>query len=333
MYLSFYCKSSKGVTQGLRGKRSWRPNVTAIYWPPLLWLSALCLSRSPGLLNRRPRGPLCWVRAFSTASCYQRVSKHHRGSRGSLRPGVAFPTTSRPLLQLSDFFSWLSYIIVQCPLNRLLNLWNGMFDRHQAEITVMQLRGHSLPVHQSMSVLWDFLPCPVSSANFRLRDCFRLLAIGVCHFLPVHHFGMAYLAGSKVKIQHSQSMSSLWCKFLCIVNNFIILWSICISSFPFECLTKGAALVFIPLMRFLLQSLFFRSFLVCLTTLFSFFFHFGLLFTSICNFSFLQTFRFFLDLVFLFLLLFLFHFSLSAWHIFQCQIPFLYPGCMFLFSV
>ena len=61
--------------------------------------------------------------------------------------------------------SWLSYIKVQRPLNRLLDLWNGMFDRHQAEITVMQFRGHSLPVYQSMSVSWDFLPCPISSAK------------------------------------------------------------------------------------------------------------------------------------------------------------------------
>ena len=34
--------------------------------------------------------------------------------------------------------------------------WNGMFDCHQAEITVMQFTGDSLPVHQSMTVLWDF---------------------------------------------------------------------------------------------------------------------------------------------------------------------------------
>ena len=33
------------------------------------------------------------------------------------------------------------------------------------------------------------------------RDLFRLLAIGMCHFLPVHHFVMACLAGSKAKIQ------------------------------------------------------------------------------------------------------------------------------------
>ena len=29
----------------------------------------------------------------------------------------------------------------------------------------MQFTGHSLPVHQSMSVPWDFLPCPISSAK------------------------------------------------------------------------------------------------------------------------------------------------------------------------
>ena len=37
---------------------SWRPNKTAIYWPPHLWPSA-SLSRSPGLLNRRAGDPLC----------------------------------------------------------------------------------------------------------------------------------------------------------------------------------------------------------------------------------------------------------------------------------
>ena len=41
-----------------------------------------------------------------------------------------------------------------------------MFDRHQAEITVMLFRGHSLLVYQSMSVPWDFLPCPISSAKY-----------------------------------------------------------------------------------------------------------------------------------------------------------------------
>ena len=56
------------------------------------------------------------------------------------------------------------------PLSRLLDLWNRMFDRHQAEITVMQFTGHSLPVHQSMSVPWEFFYLvpfhqPISSHN------------------------------------------------------------------------------------------------------------------------------------------------------------------------
>ena len=44
-------------------------------------------------------------------------------------------------------------------------------------------------------------PCPILSALIRPRDLFRLLAIGMCHLLPVHHFEIAYLPGSKVKIQ------------------------------------------------------------------------------------------------------------------------------------
>ena len=72
-----------------------RPNRTATYWPPLLWPSALCLSCSSGLLNRRPGGPLCWVRAFSTASCHQRISK------------------------LTDFLFSPNYIIVQSPTQSL----------------------------------------------------------------------------------------------------------------------------------------------------------------------------------------------------------------------
>ena len=91
----------------------------------------------------------------------------NQGSRGPLRPGVALPTTSHlspsPTLlrlavelQLSWLLSWLSYIIVQRPLDRPLDLWNRMFNHHQAEITVMQFRGHSLPVRQSMKVSWEF---------------------------------------------------------------------------------------------------------------------------------------------------------------------------------
>ena len=41
-----------------------------------------------------------------------------------------------------------------------LRLWNGMFDRHRAEITVMQFTGHSLPVHHFVTAPWDFYLVP-----------------------------------------------------------------------------------------------------------------------------------------------------------------------------
>ena len=75
-----------------------------------------------------------------------------------------------------------------------------MFDRHQAEITVIQFTGHSLPAHQSMTVAWDFTLSHIVS-QARLRGFLLITAIGMCHFLPMHHFGMVCLAGSKVNIQ------------------------------------------------------------------------------------------------------------------------------------
>ena len=69
-------------------------------------------------------------------------------------------------------------------------LWNGMFDRHRADITVMQFTGHSLPVHQFVTVPWDFNPVPYCQSNSPT---------------PMEHatsavFGMACLDGSEVNI-------------------------------------------------------------------------------------------------------------------------------------
>ena len=155
------------------------------------------------MFNRSPGGSaFCWVLAFSTTSCHQRVSETTGGPEGPFGwVWLSLPhlISNSSYLQLSDFLSWPSYIIVQLPFNRPLNLWNGMFNHHQAEITVMQFRGHSLPVHQSMSVSWAFILSHFVS-QIRLHNFFRLLAIGMCHFLPVHHFEMACLARPKVNI-------------------------------------------------------------------------------------------------------------------------------------
>ena len=166
----------------------------------------LCLSCSLGLLNRRPRGSLCRVICYILSATSQ-VPKLHWGSWGPPRLSVAFPTTSSPTgleLQLNSHCpcrtrlaatarnstgnsprtrTQLSYIIVRCPFD----LWNRMFNRHQAEITVMQFTGHSLPEHQSMSVPWEFFSSSHFISLFPPTRFPHITAIGMCHFLPVHH--------------------------------------------------------------------------------------------------------------------------------------------------
>ena len=114
------------VVQGLHVRGSWRSNITAIFWPH-------CYD--------------CHVVSFLFSWCWGPL---HRGSRGPPRLGVAFPTTSR--LQQSGIL-----LVTDIIVRRPFNLWNWMFNRHQAEITVMQFRGHSLPVHPSVVYHGNYL--------------------------------------------------------------------------------------------------------------------------------------------------------------------------------
>ena len=69
---------------------------------------------------------------------------------------------------------------------------------------------------------------------------------------------------------YSLSTSSLGYNALCMVISFLVLWSICLNSSLVhlrkgpEYLMRGTAQVFIPLIRFLLESFVWSSFLVLL---------------------------------------------------------------------
>ena len=148
------------------------------------------------MLNRRPWGPLCWVLAFFTASYQQLLWSPNsigvpEGPLGRMwlsLPQLVYNSHSNCNCNSNCLdFCQLSYIIVQRPLDRPLDLWNRMFNRHQAEITVMQFRGHSLPVRQSMRVSWDFFSLSHFVSQFPHTRFPLLTAIEMCHFLPVHH--------------------------------------------------------------------------------------------------------------------------------------------------
>ena len=77
--------------------------------------------------------------------------------------------------KLTNFLYPPSYIIVQSPTQYLpinghrnmyfRRLWNGMFDHHRTELTIMPFTGNSLPVHQFVTVPWDFNPVPYCQSS------------------------------------------------------------------------------------------------------------------------------------------------------------------------
>ena len=205
MYHSLYCKSSKRITQGLRVKGSWRPNITAIYWPLLLWPSALCLSRSP---DAQPEARGLSRKKTSTRNgfLYHILSptglRNYWGPRGPLRPRVAFPTTSYsnfcgPQLNLVLTELYNSSTSTQSPTQSLeWHVWLSSSGNNCH--AVQRLLSSGVSVYECTMGFFYLVPFRQSSTPTRFP---LITAIGMCHFLPVHHLGMASLAGSKVKIQ------------------------------------------------------------------------------------------------------------------------------------
>ena len=143
------------VVWGFTVRGSWRPNITEIFWPQSYGRQR-CLSRSLGLLNRNPgvHSAGCWLSLLYLISNFS-GPQTPLGFPKAPSAGCGFPyhnSSNSASNSTAWHLSWLSYIIVQRPLDRPRDLWNRMFNRHQAEITVMQFRGHSLPVRQSMRV-------------------------------------------------------------------------------------------------------------------------------------------------------------------------------------
>ena len=144
----------------------------------------------------------------------------NQGSRDPLRLGVAFPTTPRLqlalelncpgsvqfvglilpsnsnaviLASLRNFFRYLAI-----GMYHFRYLCNGLCDRHRAEITVIQFRGHSLPsVYES--IMGFFFTSSHFISQFPPTRFPLITTIGMFHFLPVHHLEWHFWPGQKVK--------------------------------------------------------------------------------------------------------------------------------------
>ena len=174
---------------------SWRPNITEIFWPPLLWPSTLCLSCSP---DSGVHSAGCWLSLLPLISIFsgpQLISApspfglvwlslphlvwnclglNSTGFCSIRRPYITFKLPRGDMgtpPRLRNFFRYLATGICH-----FRYLWNDLCDRHRVEITVMQFTGHSLPVHQSMSVPSEFFKLvpfhqPISAHAISSHNC------------------------------------------------------------------------------------------------------------------------------------------------------------------
>ena len=137
----------------------------------LMAISVVSFSFSRGAQPEAWEPTLCWMLASSTTSCHQQFWSP----------------------KLTDFLSSPSYIIVQSPTQSLeWHVWSSSSGNNC----------HT--VHRSLSSGTSVYECTMGFyfVPYRQPTQFLLItAIGMCHFLPVHYFGMACLAGSKVNIQ------------------------------------------------------------------------------------------------------------------------------------
>ena len=123
------------------------------------------------------------------------VPKLHQGSRGPLLLGGGFP------YQIWSPTHWL-HVFTKLYNSSIAHSIFGI-----ACLIVIKRKCHT--VHRSLSsgasvyeCTMGFLPCPIFFQPSPPTRFLLITAIGMCHFLPVHHFGMARLAGLKVNIQH-----------------------------------------------------------------------------------------------------------------------------------
>ena len=138
----FIARIRKGCSR-FACERAWRPNINFIFWPHCYdrHVVSFLFSWCWGPLHRGfPRDPSVWC-----------------GFPYHIWSLAVWNSTGNCLAPRTQ----LSWIIIKHPHDRPLDLWNRMFNCHQAEITVMQFRGYSLPVHHCSGTMGPS-PCPIS---------------------------------------------------------------------------------------------------------------------------------------------------------------------------
>ena len=139
------------VSKGLFKVCMWAGDRTLLKYfdPEVMAVSIVSFSFSM-VAQPSIESPLSGLLAFPTTSrlCPSPLARWTQLS-GTQFVDLILPSNSHALIwtHLHDFFRYLGTGMCHFRFR-----WNGLCDRHRAEITIIQFRGHSLPVRQSMRV-------------------------------------------------------------------------------------------------------------------------------------------------------------------------------------
>ena len=157
IFTSHFIARVERVVQGLRVRGSWRPYINCNILTPNLWPSR-CVFLVLLMLGSTLLHLISIFSGPQTPSGFPRAPSVGCGFPYHISSPTVWNSTGNFVGPLGVELNWnrnsiqlarrtqLNYIIVRRPLD----LWNRMFNRHHAEITVMQFRGNSLPVHHSV---------------------------------------------------------------------------------------------------------------------------------------------------------------------------------------
>ena len=180
---------------------------TEIFWPPLFWPSTLCLSRSQ---DAQPEALGSTLLGDGFLYCILSASSLDPNSSGPQAP-----------LAWCGFPYHISSITPSPTVTVTVTLTSVMTELYNSSMPTRSptrsLEWHDWSsssgnnchaVYRSLSSGASVYECikGFTLSHFIsqfLPTRFPLItAIRMCHFLPVHHLGMAFLAESKAKIQH-----------------------------------------------------------------------------------------------------------------------------------
>ena len=172
IHLSLYCKGSKGLLKGLHVRGCWRPNINFIFWPHCYdrHVVSLLFSWCWGPLHRgfpRTASVGCGLPYhISSLTLWESAGNCIGGFPSAPSVGCGLPYHIWSLLsgiRLATAWDPNSAELNNnsTPTRSPTGSLNRIFNRHQAEITVMQFRGYSLPVHDCSGTIRPS-PCPIS---------------------------------------------------------------------------------------------------------------------------------------------------------------------------